>query len=265
MNIDDDASAANGPPSTTSHTVTSSDTAAAETIYIRTTANSDDNSDSDIVLLRPVTDANTGATVSNTSTIAQASAPSTHADVVTNRSSTPASPSSSNVLVAPDYYPHHVQNEATAAGTAATSVDPQIPKAAATTSAAVPIRSMRTTKRTVSESALRYDNDDDTPTMLVSSFDCPSPIGGAGRTTPSPMASAAGRRSRLRSYCDRSTTASGAGGGSAGSTSSLSSTGGANYTTARRVSFPENDAELVTGYLEPANPWATGEWFLLLL
>lgn len=27
----------------------------------------------------------------------------------------------------------------------------------------------------------------------------------------------------------------------------------------RRVSFPENDAELVTGYLEPANPWASGE------
>lgn len=30
----------------------------------------------------------------------------------------------------------------------------------------------------------------------------------------------------------------------------------------RRVSFPDNDSELVTGYLEPANPWATGELLL---
>lgn len=29
--------------------------------------------------------------------------------------------------------------------------------------------------------------------------------------------------------------------------------------SARRVSFPDNDSELVTGYLEPANPWATGK------
>lgn len=30
------------------------------------------------------------------------------------------------------------------------------------------------------------------------------------------------------------------------------------YQSSRRVSFPENDSELVTGYLEPANPWACG-------
>lgn len=30
------------------------------------------------------------------------------------------------------------------------------------------------------------------------------------------------------------------------------------YRSERRVSFPENDSELVTGYLEPANPWAQG-------
>lgn len=30
------------------------------------------------------------------------------------------------------------------------------------------------------------------------------------------------------------------------------------YQSSRRVSFPENDSELVTGYLEPADPWACG-------
>lgn len=30
------------------------------------------------------------------------------------------------------------------------------------------------------------------------------------------------------------------------------------YQSSRRVSFPENDKELVTGYLEPADPWACG-------
>lgn len=30
------------------------------------------------------------------------------------------------------------------------------------------------------------------------------------------------------------------------------------YADCRRVSFPVNDCDLVTGYLEPANPWATG-------
>lgn len=30
------------------------------------------------------------------------------------------------------------------------------------------------------------------------------------------------------------------------------------YNSSRRVSFPENDSELVTGYLEPADPWAFG-------
>lgn len=30
------------------------------------------------------------------------------------------------------------------------------------------------------------------------------------------------------------------------------------YHSSRRVSFPEHDSELVTGYLEPANPWACG-------
>lgn len=30
------------------------------------------------------------------------------------------------------------------------------------------------------------------------------------------------------------------------------------YQSCRRVSFPVNDCDLVTGYLEPANPWATG-------
>lgn len=33
--------------------------------------------------------------------------------------------------------------------------------------------------------------------------------------------------------------------------------------SSRRVSFPDNDSELVTGYLEPANPWATGELFYI--
>lgn len=28
----------------------------------------------------------------------------------------------------------------------------------------------------------------------------------------------------------------------------------------RRVSFPVNDNDLVTGYLEPANPWASGNF-----
>lgn len=32
----------------------------------------------------------------------------------------------------------------------------------------------------------------------------------------------------------------------------------------RRVSFPKSDSELVTGYLEPANPWQNGESILLL-
>lgn len=31
------------------------------------------------------------------------------------------------------------------------------------------------------------------------------------------------------------------------------------YNSSRRVSFPENDNELVTGYLEPADPWACGK------
>lgn len=31
------------------------------------------------------------------------------------------------------------------------------------------------------------------------------------------------------------------------------------YQSTRRVSFPENDSELVTGYLEPADPWACGK------
>lgn len=31
------------------------------------------------------------------------------------------------------------------------------------------------------------------------------------------------------------------------------------YQDCRRVSFPVNDCDLVTGYLEPANPWATGD------
>lgn len=30
------------------------------------------------------------------------------------------------------------------------------------------------------------------------------------------------------------------------------------YQSSRRVSFAENDCDLVTGYLEPANPWASG-------
>lgn len=30
------------------------------------------------------------------------------------------------------------------------------------------------------------------------------------------------------------------------------------YNASRRVSFPENEKELVTGYLEPADPWASG-------
>lgn len=30
------------------------------------------------------------------------------------------------------------------------------------------------------------------------------------------------------------------------------------YQSSRRVSFPENDSELVTGCLEPADPWACG-------
>lgn len=40
-----------------------------------------------------------------------------------------------------------------------------------------------------------------------------------------------------------------------------SNSAGKIYQTGRRVSFPENDSELVTGYLEPANPWATGKFF----
>lgn len=32
------------------------------------------------------------------------------------------------------------------------------------------------------------------------------------------------------------------------------------YQSSRRVSFPENDSELVTGYLEPADPWACGKY-----
>lgn len=32
----------------------------------------------------------------------------------------------------------------------------------------------------------------------------------------------------------------------------------------RRVSFPKSDNELVTGYLEPANPWGQGKWLLNL-
>lgn len=32
------------------------------------------------------------------------------------------------------------------------------------------------------------------------------------------------------------------------------------YQSSRRVSFPENDSELVTGYLEPADPWACGTY-----
>lgn len=89
-----------------------------------------------------------------------------------------------------------------------------------------------------------------------------SGTGTAERSTPSPL-SASGRRSRLRTYGgDRSTTTTttgfgGSGGGSIGSCSSSLSAQA--FSTARRVSFPENDAELVTGYLEPANPWATGE------
>lgn len=34
------------------------------------------------------------------------------------------------------------------------------------------------------------------------------------------------------------------------------------YESCRRVSFPVNDCDLVTGYLEPANPWATGKSFM---
>lgn len=33
------------------------------------------------------------------------------------------------------------------------------------------------------------------------------------------------------------------------------------YNSSRRVSFPENDSELVTGYLEPADPWACGMYY----
>lgn len=42
-----------------------------------------------------------------------------------------------------------------------------------------------------------------------------------------------------------------------------SNSAGKIYQTGRRVSFPENDSELVTGYLEPANPWATGKFLNL--
>lgn len=38
-----------------------------------------------------------------------------------------------------------------------------------------------------------------------------------------------------------------------------SNSAGKLYHSNRRVSFPENDSELVTGYLEPANPWASGK------
>jgi hypothetical protein len=31
----------------------------------------------------------------------------------------------------------------------------------------------------------------------------------------------------------------------------------------RRVSFPSSDNHLVTGYLEPANPWQYGEYYIL--
>jgi len=33
----------------------------------------------------------------------------------------------------------------------------------------------------------------------------------------------------------------------------------------RKVSFPEDDSHLVTGYLEPANPWEYGKRLLLLI
>lgn len=36
------------------------------------------------------------------------------------------------------------------------------------------------------------------------------------------------------------------------------------YNSSRRVSFPENDSELVTGYLEPADPWACGKLYTIL-
>lgn len=39
-----------------------------------------------------------------------------------------------------------------------------------------------------------------------------------------------------------------------------SNSAGKIYQTGRRVSFPENDSDLVTGYLEPANPWASGKF-----
>lgn len=134
------------------------------------------------------------------------------------------------------------------------------------TAASIQTRHGAVGKRTVSDSAIigtvspaaqsprkiggGHGDDDDTPAGDVF----------VGRSTPSPL-SASGRRSRLRTTYDRTGTCrewfsgSGGGGGSDGSTSSLSY---GSYSAVRRVSFPENDAELVTGYLEPANPWATG-------
>lgn len=35
------------------------------------------------------------------------------------------------------------------------------------------------------------------------------------------------------------------------------------YENCRRVSFPKNDCDLVTGYLESANPWATGDFQII--
>lgn len=37
---------------------------------------------------------------------------------------------------------------------------------------------------------------------------------------------------------------------------------GVSYEKTRKVSFPVHDNELVTGYLEPANPWASSKFFL---
>lgn len=36
------------------------------------------------------------------------------------------------------------------------------------------------------------------------------------------------------------------------------------YSSSRRVSFPEKDNELVTGYLEPADPWACGKCIIAM-
>lgn len=33
----------------------------------------------------------------------------------------------------------------------------------------------------------------------------------------------------------------------------------------RRVSFPAQDCDLVTGYLEPANPWASSKYFFYFI